>query len=52
MPSVCRGRCFFPTYIQNLNTELLKAHFQICKPILEELFIIKENIRKKSMKRF
>ena len=38
--------------VQILHTELLKALFQNCKPILAELVIIKENIRKKSMKRF
>ena len=38
--------------VQILYTELLKALFQNCKPILDEFLLIKENIRKKSMKRF
>ena len=42
----------FDTHIQNLYTERKKARFQNCKAVLEKLFIIKENICKKSMKRF
>ncbi len=51
MPSVSEGVAFYPP-IYKIFTQIETARFQNCNPIWAVLFIIKKNIRKKSMKRF